>query len=353
MGFLMVKGHGVDRELIAGMHRASKAYFARPFWEKMQFKMPADRYRGYTPLGAESLSYSLDEELPPDLKELFSMGPFDHAFDDYHFGPGGGSYFAPNVWPDQPDGMRDIWQGYYGAMDRLAGSLMKIFALALDLEEDWFDDKIDRHITNFSVIHYPGQDGKSLKAGQSRAGAHTDYGSLTIVQTDTDVGGLEVETRDGNWLGVPWIPDTFVINLGDLMSEWTNDQWRSTRHRVANPPPDQCAVSKTSLLFFHQPNYDAVIDCIPTCTSADNPPRHGKITSGEYVVMKINKHRSVEGAMFPGAAFAAGLSGCFSDLSPMPKLSIFNDPARIAEPRPIEAASFSASASARPKAAMT
>lgn len=77
--------------------------------------------------------------------------------------------------------MRDIWQGYYGAMDRLAGSLMKIFALALDLEEDWFDDKIDRHITNFSVIHYPGQDGKSLKPGQSRAGAHTDYCSLTIV----------------------------------------------------------------------------------------------------------------------------------------------------------------------------
>jgi isopenicillin N synthase-like dioxygenase len=114
------------------------------------------------------------------------------------------------------------------------------------------------------------------------------------VQTDTDVGGLEVQTRDGNWLGVPWIPDTFVINLGDLMSEWTNDQWRSTLHRVANPPTDQRAVSKTSLLFFHQPNYDAVIDCIPTCTSADNPPRHGKITSGEHVVMKINKHRSVD-----------------------------------------------------------
>lgn len=102
MGFLMVKGHGVDRELIAGMHRVSKAYFARPFWERMQFKMPPDRYRGYTPLGAESLSYSLDEELPADLKESSSMGPFDHAFDDYHFGPGGGVPSRRTSGPTNP-----------------------------------------------------------------------------------------------------------------------------------------------------------------------------------------------------------------------------------------------------------
>ncbi|NQV79566.1 MAG: isopenicillin N synthase family oxygenase, partial [Alphaproteobacteria bacterium] len=93
------------------------------------------------------------------------------------------------------------------------------------------------------------------------------------------------------------IPDTFAINLGDLMSEWTNDQWVSTLHRVANPPRDKAHVSKTSLLFFHQPNYDASIECIPTCTSADNPPRHKKIASGDHVTMKINKHRAVDDVM--------------------------------------------------------
>ncbi|MDA0369605.1 MAG: isopenicillin N synthase family oxygenase [Proteobacteria bacterium] len=297
IGFIIVQGHGVDQALIAEMHRISAAYFALPFWEKMRFKMPPDRYRGYTPLGAESLSYSLDEAQPPDLKESFSIGPFDHAFDSYHFGSAGARYFAPNFWPDSPQGMQAIWERYYAEMDRLAGDLMRIFAVALDLEEDWFADKIDRHITNFSVIHYPGQDETAPAAGQSRAGAHTDYGSLTIVQTDTDVGGLEVQTRDGNWAGVPWIPDTFAINLGDLMSEWTNDQWVSTLHRVANPPRDKAHISKTSLLFFHQPNYDASIECIPTCTSADNPPRHEKITSGDHVTMKINKHRAVDDVM--------------------------------------------------------
>ncbi len=297
IGFLVVEGHGVDPALIAEMHKVSRAYFELPLWEKMRFKMPPDRYRGYTPYGAESLSYSLDEELPPDLKESFSIGPFDHAFDEYHFGLKGARYFAPNFWPDRPDGMRQVWEAYYLEMERLASDLMRIFAVALDLDERWFADKIDKHITNFSVIHYPGQESVRPAKGQSRAGAHTDYGSLTIVQTDTDVGGLEVRTRSGAWEGVPWIPGTFAINLGDLMSDWTNDEWVSTLHRVANPPRDKAHVSKTSLLFFHQPNYDAVIECIPTCTDADNPPKHAPITSGEHVTMKINKHRSVDEVM--------------------------------------------------------
>ncbi len=294
IGFLVITGHGVDPKLIAEMHRVSHAYFARPFWEKMRFKMPADRYRGYTPFGAESLSYSLDDVAPPDIKESFSIGAFDHAADEYHFGPAGARYFAPNFWPDQPADMRAIWEAYYAEMERLAGDLMRLFALALGLDEHWFDDKIDRHITNFSVIHYPGQTEIAPAEGQRRAGAHTDYGSLTIIQTDTDVGGLEVCRRDGGWEAVPWLPDTFVVNLGDLMAEWTNDRWVSTLHRVANPPAERADESKTSLLFFHQPNYDAVVECIPTCTGPDNPPKYGRTTSGEHVTMKINKHRTVD-----------------------------------------------------------
>ena len=87
-----------------------------------------------------------------------------------------------------------------------------------------------------------------------------------------------------------------AVNLGDLMAEWTNGRWLSTLHRVGNPPRGEASVRKTSLLFFHQPNYDAAIECIPTCTSADNPPRYGGTTSGEHVTMKITKHRSVEAA---------------------------------------------------------
>jgi len=291
IGFLVIDGHGVSPELIARMHEVSKAYFALPYSEKMRHKMPPDRYRGYTPLGGESLAYSLDQQTPPDLKESFSMGPFDHPLDEYHSGAAGARFFAPNIWPDRPAGMPATWEAYFAEMERLAADLMRIFAVALGVEEDFFADKIDKHITNFSVIHYPGQEHPPA-AGQLRGGAHTDYGSLTIVQTDTDVGGLEVQTRDGTWEAVPHIPGTFVVNLGDLMAEWTNDRWVSTMHRVTNPPREKAHLSKTSLLFFHQPNYDAVIECIPTCTGPGDPPRYGRTTSGEHVTMKITKHRA-------------------------------------------------------------
>ena len=296
IGFLVIEGHGVPEDLIAEMYEVSEVYFALLLWEKMRFKMPPGRYRGYTPLGGEGLALSLDDETPPDIKESFSMGPFAHAADEYHFGSAGANYFAPNVWPECPEPMRQIWERYYSEMERLAASLMRIFAVALGVPESAFENKIDKHITNFSVIRYPGQEDITPAKNQLRAGAHTDYGSLTIVQTNTDVGGLEVMTKDGKWDGVPWTPNTFAVNLGDLMAEWTNDRWVSTLHRVGNPPRGEASVRKTSLLFFHQPNYDAAIECIPTCTSADNPPRYDGTTSGEHVTMKITKHRSVEAA---------------------------------------------------------
>ena len=291
IGFLVIEGHGVPSYKTRAMYACAAAYFARPHWEKMRLRMPPDRYRGYTPAGEETLALSLGEETPPDLKESFSMGPFDHAYDEYHFGAEGYRYFAPNVWPLKPRTMQATWEAYYALMEGLASQLMRIFAVALDVPQTWFDDKIDRHITNLSVIHYPAQNA-TPRPGQLRAGAHTDYGSLTIVHTDTAVGGLEVQDKSGAWLPVPVSPRTFVVNIGDLMAEWTNDRWVSTMHRVANPPRG-AASAKTSLLFFHQPNYDAVVECIPTCTEPGRPPRYKRTTSGEHVTAKITSHRTL------------------------------------------------------------
>tara|TARA_B100000686_G_C16601001_1_gene868595 strand:+ start:76 stop:1059 length:984 start_codon:yes stop_codon:yes gene_type:complete len=291
IGFLIINGHGVSKDLIENMNTVSHEYFDLPYWEKMKFKMPSDRYRGYTSFGSENLAASLDEVVPPDLKESFSMGPFNHRYDEYHYGENGSRFFAPNFWPEKPSSMKNIWEKYFLEMEKLSKTLMRIFALGLSLDENWFDDKIDKHITNFSVIHYPGQNKLQPLPNQLRAGAHSDYGSLTIVGTDTDVGGLEIQNKDGEWSVVPFIQDAFVVNLGDLMAEWTNDRWVSTMHRVANPPEEKSHISKTSMTFFHQPNYDAVIECIPTCVSSSNPSKYGKTTSGEHVTMKITKHR--------------------------------------------------------------
>jgi isopenicillin N synthase-like dioxygenase len=164
---------------------------------------------------------------------------------------------------------------------------MRLFALALDLDEHWFDDKVDKHMTNFSVSNYPDQP-HALPGSQLRAGAHTDYGSITILKTEDKPGGLEVRAADGRWAAVPIVPGAFIINIGDLMAQWTNDAWVSTMHRVVNPPRDQAAGSRRqSLIFFHQPNYDAVVECLPSCRGAG--AKYPPTTSGEHLWAKLQK----------------------------------------------------------------
>jgi isopenicillin N synthase-like dioxygenase len=123
-----------------------------------------------------------------------------------------------------------------------------------------------------------------------RAGAHTDYGSLTIVRPEAAPGGLQVFTQDGDWVEVPVIPGALVVNIGDLMAQWTDDQWISTRHRVANPPRDaEGSTERMSIVFFHQPNYDAVVEALPTCLEPGVPPRYAPTTSGDHLTMKFEK----------------------------------------------------------------
>ena len=182
-GWLVVAGHGVPNALIEEMHAVSRAFFARPHWEKMKHKMPADRYRGYTPPGTESLAYSLDEEGPPDLKEGYSMGPVDAACDEYHYGPAGARYFAPNIWPDRPDDMPRVWEAYYREMSRLSADMMRIFAVALDMPEDFFQPKIDEHITNFSAIYYPSQPTRRSRSSCAAARIPTTAASRWCIAT--------------------------------------------------------------------------------------------------------------------------------------------------------------------------
>jgi isopenicillin N synthase-like dioxygenase len=291
LGFLVVSGHRVAPALIETIRAVSFAYFDLPVIEKLALRMPPDRYRGYTPMMADNLAASLGAEAPADLKESFSIGPVDTPKDAYHTGPAAGTFFAENFWPARPAGMRDAYTRYYRAMEDLATHLMRIFALGLDLPESYFDDKVDRHISNFSVLHYPAQT-EPPKPGQLRAGAHTDYGSLTILHKDNAPGGLQVQTTDDGWLDVPDLPGTFVVNLGDLMQDWTNGRWRSTLHRVVNPELSAGpSAQRMSMAFFHQPNYDAVVDALPHCVGPGDAVPSGSITSGEHVLMKIHRHR--------------------------------------------------------------
>ena len=262
-GFLAVTGHGVPQPVIDNLIAAAYAFFDLPLEEKLQVRRPApEQNRGYIPPGDETLARLSGADSPPDLKELFAIGPFDLPDDPYFTGPAAYPSFAPNRWPDRPASLAPALRLYWRAMEGLAGTLCRIFALALGLPEQFFADKVDRHISQLRLMHYPPPATAPLP-GQLRAGEHADLGMMTLIYADNDLGGLQLKARDGGWIDAPAIRDAFMVNLGDLMMRWTNDRWVSTPHRVVNPPRIAAARSRRlSIGMFWIPNYDAEIACI-------------------------------------------------------------------------------------------
>jgi isopenicillin N synthase-like dioxygenase len=176
-------------------------------------------------------------------------------------------------------------------MEGLVGDLTRITTLDLGLEEHFFDDKIHRHITAMRLNFYPDVKGPS-KPGQLRSGEHTDYGLLTILNGENLPGGLQVKTRGGAWIDVVTDPNSFVVNIGDLLMRWTNDRWVSNVHRVATPPGNAGGAKRLSMAFFYHPNYDALIECAAPSGQAKYTP----VLSGEYRDLKYRQTRLMDSA---------------------------------------------------------
>lgn len=296
IGFLCIRGTPLDLAEIRLAQEVAMAFFDQEQQEKDRVRNRQFANRGYTPLAELGLSYSedaddlkTDHSAPPDLFERYRIGPVD-AYATRADSVFAKTAYAPNIWPTRPRDFRMVLEAYYRSMDRLAKDLLSLFALALDLPADWFADKIDRSMASLAINDYPAQLTPPLP-GQLRAGPHTDYGTVTIVAPTAAPGGLQVRTQTGQWENVAIEPGTFVVNIGDMMAQWTNDRWVSTVHRVANPDPGAgLAGRRLSLIYFHQPNPDALVECIPTCVSADHPAKYRPVLAGEYITAKISRH---------------------------------------------------------------
>ena len=285
-GFLVITNHGVDSLVIDRAWVAATRFFDLALDDKMAVAMPYPGYPyGYAPLEGERLAASLGSETPPDLKETFSMGPI-HAPATPPATAAEAFVYEPTPWPAALDEFRPALEAYYSAMADLAARLMALFARALQLPPDFFDAHIDRHTSALRVLNYPALT-EPAQPGRLRAGAHTDYGTVTAVRADDAPGGLEVLVDD-RWTAAPVVADSFIINLGDAMARWTNDRWRSTLHRVVTPPADRAATSRRqSIAFFHNANWDATIECIPTCLAAGEAPRYMPVTAGNHLMSKF------------------------------------------------------------------
>lgn len=288
IGFLVIAGHGVERAAIDEMFAVGREFFELPLADKEALR-PGDGVapRGYHALGTKYLARTLGQNTPPDLREQFYIGPLDPDLGRIAHIPKAAKFYQPNIWPDHPARFRPVATRYYRTMERLARDLMRIFVLALGLGETWFDASIDNHFATLPMNYYP-EPREAPLPGQLRAGEHSDFGSLTILALDDAPGGLQVKLRDGRWQDVTVTPGQFIVNIGDMMQRWTNDRWRSTLHRVINPPLGDARPSRRmSIGFFLHPNYDAVIESPPSCIGPAASPKYPPALAGELMRAKM------------------------------------------------------------------
>lgn len=284
IGFLIIKNHRVKNSIINRAWSMAEAFFALSLEKKLQVH-PADPEcpRGYFPPQSETLAKSRGIDTPPDRKETFSSGalcaPAEVGYGEYF-----DFFYGQNNWPAEPVGFHDAWVAYYHSMEQLGADVMQLFAAALNLRADYFARFHTHHISALRANHYPRVTDTSLP-DQERAGAHSDYGSVTILRPDPVVGGLEIKLPTEQWLAAPLIEDTFIINIGDMLARWTNDRWVSTLHRVVDP--ETSSEPRLSIAYFQVPNFDAVIECIPTCVATGEKEKYSPVDAGPYLMSRF------------------------------------------------------------------
>lgn len=280
VGFFYITNHGVPQTVIDEVYLQAKRFFNLPLAEKEKYAIEKSFcHRGWFRLGGENLD-PVHQKQMGDFKEGFKIGrdlPMDHERVK-----AGLPLHGPDIWPDL-SGWQNVMQDYYDRMVTLGTLLLRAFAVALHLPANYFENWLDVPMTTLGPLHYPAQTGRITQALLG-AGAHTDYGCLTLLHQD-DAGGLQVQAKDGRWLEAPPIPGTLVVNIGDMMERWTNGVFRSTFHRVINIS----GKDRYTLPFFFDPDFYAPVACLPTCLQAGEQPKYKPTTAGQHLLDMINK----------------------------------------------------------------
>jgi isopenicillin N synthase-like dioxygenase len=272
-GFFYIKNHGVSEELVRAVFAEAAAFFALPPEQKDEInKARSKANRGYEPLQGQTL----EPGAPPDLKEGYYIGP-EHTPDDPRVIAGMFNHGA-NQWPAQRPNFRPVMERYRDIMFELSATLMRGMALSLDLPENYFAGYDEDAMATVRLLHYPPQPAQGDPA-QKGAGAHTDFGGLTVLRQG-DVAGLQVWDQSSEaWIHADPLPDTYVVNLGDMISRWTNDRYRSTVHRVVNTSGKE----RYSVPFFYTGNYAYRVECIPTCLAPGEQPKYPPVTVEQHM----------------------------------------------------------------------
>jgi len=290
IGFCYFTGIGVDAALVEGVFDASRRFHAQPRSAKEAIAM--NRFhRGYmAPRTSLIETSSVARVTRPNDSESFML-MHEVAADDPRYGR---PLDGPNLWPDLAN-FRAPVEAYERAMHAFClRRLLPAMALALGLPRDWFAPHFRQPTTFLRLLHYPPQ---APDAPDDAFGSapHTDYGFITILAQDQQ-GGLEVRRRDGTWLAAPPIPDTWVVNVADMLSRWTNGRWQSTPHRVKN----LSGGDRYSCPYFFDTSMDSIVEVLSTCYGAAQSPRFPPVRYGDYLIERLDRNYDYRKQPVPG-----------------------------------------------------
>ena len=274
-GFMYIKNVSIDAGLIASAFQASSEFFSLPHEVKESFYYRPEMNFGYQPLGGQRLDHSISA----DLKETLTMRDVPSNLE------------RTELWPSLE--LSEISERMFKTCLDGSNLIMEAFAIALKLPIDFFRKSHLGECAALRYLRYPNVD-YDVGSSQMGAGAHTDFGTITLLFQD-EVGGLEVQGLDDNWYPAPYIKDTIVVNTGDLMARWTNEKYRSTPHRVRPLLAAQTTVpERYSIAFFADPDNETPVSVLDSCVGPGNPAKYPPTTAGEHIAGKIRESHNLE-----------------------------------------------------------
>lgn len=276
VGFFYVKNHSVSPSIVNKAFQYAGQFFDLPKQKKDKIHIEKSQYmRGYFSHGSDK-----SDGILGDKKEGYDMArdlPTSHPYVTSKL-----PFYGPNAWPDHPTQFQAAMIEYHQSMLDFGLSLLRAFAVGLDMPAQFFDDKFREPMAQMRLLRYPKQVG-DFSTGIG-AGEHTDFGWITMIAQD-EHRALQILTKSNEWIYVDPIPGTFVVNVGDLMSRWTNDRYLATMHRVVN----ENNVERQSIAYFMDPDYYAEVDCLSSCHSVSNPEKYTPVIAGEYMNQRFHE----------------------------------------------------------------
>ncbi len=278
IGFVAIKNHGYSDSSQADLYNSIKSFYQLPDEVKMKYDgSHTGGQRGYTGKGKEHAS----GRNVGDLKEFYHVGKEIPGSDSGHY--------QANIFPNEVPEFKEQTLKAYSTLEGIGKQMLSAIALFLGLEEDHFENKVDRGISILRPLHYfPIENPDEVPVGAVRAAEHGDINLITLLM-GASAEGLQVKRRDDKWIPITAVKDCLVVNVGDMLQRYTNGRLKSTIHRVVNPPKEKMKTSRFSVPFFMHANPDMDLSCLDTCVTDENPKQFEDITAEGFLMQRLRE----------------------------------------------------------------